>query len=144
MVCIKTDKSCRCYKGTTVRACKKATKAKAKATKAKAKAKAKATKTKTKAKATKSKAKSAPKAKAAPKAKSTPVSNECKKFLTQIAKAATQAESRKLYLQGSRKCHPDKGGSDKDFQCLTWHYNNKRGALDENDVFPRGCPKPTC
>jgi hypothetical protein len=79
-----------------------------------------------------------PRSKPRAKDATAPKTTACRERIGDVMKASGQAATRKAYLKASLKCHPDKGGSTKDFQCLQWHYDKKRGV--ECGDKPDGCP----
>lgn len=92
-------------------------------------------------------ASAAPRASAPPPAKRAPEvpTTECGVKTLEIAKmSAKDPKLSKAYKKATLVCHPDKGGTAAEFQCLKYHYDNKRflaGKIksDERGAKPKDC-----
>jgi hypothetical protein len=54
------------------------------------------------------------------------------------------ANAKTLYRRGALKCHPDKGGNQQEFNCLSYHYDVRRYFGGEIDVEEIGTVDRAC
>jgi len=54
------------------------------------------------------------------------------------------ATVRRAYHRGALKCHPDKGGSVLDMQCLGWERDRWYHQIDSDTYDPAGCKPVGC